>query len=132
MRRRDFLRMITIVAGATVGAACAPLAPSAVSPTAAPGKPVAQPQGTAAPAGEPRSGGTLRFGQNVEIASGGQAGQSPLDGQNISPAPLSALWLGFDSLIRYDDTFKPQPMLAESWDVSSDFKRIKLNLRKNV
>src|ERR1043165_692627 len=130
MQRRAFLRIVTIAAGATISAACTPTAPVAVAPTAAPGKPVAGQ--TQSAADQPRSGGTLRFGQNVEIASGGQAGQSPLDGQNISPAPLSALWLGFDSLMRYDDSFKPQPMLAESWDVSSDFKRIKLNLRKNV
>jgi peptide/nickel transport system substrate-binding protein len=74
----------------------------------------------------------LRFAQNVEIAAGGQAGTSPLDGQNVSPAPLSAIWLGFDSLIHYDQSKQPQPMLAESWDLSSDYKQIKFNLRKNV
>ena len=31
-----------------------------------------------------------------------------------------------------DDFSQPQPMLAESWDVSSDYTRIKLNLRKAV
>ena len=62
----------------------------------------------------------------------GAAGTSPLDGQTISPAPLSAIWLGYDSLVRYDAAFKPQPMLAESWDLGSDYKSIKFNLRKGV
>ena len=53
-----------------------------------------------------------------------------LDGQR-SPAPSTSL-LAFDRLIDYDDKLKPQPMLAESWDVSSDLKQIKLNLRKGV
>src|SRR5947209_1035766 len=35
-------------------------------------------------------------------------------------------------LIEYDNKLQPQPMLAESWDVSKDFKQIKLNLRKGV
>ena len=42
-------------------------------------------------------------------------------------------WIGvFDRLTVYDDKLKPQPMLAESWDVSTDCKQIKLNLRKGV
>ncbi len=130
MQRREFLRILSVGAGLSIAAACAPTAPVAVAPTATPGKPIAAPGAT--DVAQPRSGGTLRFGQNVEIAAGGAAGVSPLDGQNISPAPLSAIWLGYDTLTRYDDNFKPQPMLAESWDLSSDFKRVKLSLRKNV
>lgn len=126
------MRVVTLAAGVTITAACAPSAPVAVVPTTRPGQPVATPVPAAGAAAQPKFGGTLRFGQNVEIAAGGAAGNSALDGQNMSPAPLSAIWLGYDTLIRYDDDFKPQPMLAESWDVSSDFKRIKLNLRKNV
>src|ERR1043166_1129141 len=110
MRRREILRLSTVGAGLGIAAACAPSAPVAVAPTAAPGKPAATEPS------QPRAGGTLRFGQNVEIAAGGAAGISPLDAQNISPAPLSAIWLGYDSLVRYDDSLKPQPMLAESWD----------------
>ena len=133
MRRREVVRILALGAGLSVAAACAPTAPATVSPTAAPGfKPAAAPAGTSASAAQPRSGGTLRFAQNVEIASGGAAGTSPLDGQTISPAPLSAIWLGYDSLVRYDTAFKPQPMLAESWDLGSDYKSIKFNLRKGV
>jgi peptide/nickel transport system substrate-binding protein len=126
MKRRRVVRLLAVGAGIGIAAACAPAAPVAVAPTAALGKP------GATDTAQPRVGGTLRFGQNVEIAAGGAAGASPLDGQNISPAPLSAIWLGYDSLVRYDDNFKPQPMLAESWDLSADYKRIKLNLRKGV
>ena len=32
----------------------------------------------------------------------------------------------------YDDQLLPQPELAESWDVSQDFKQMKINLRKSV
>ncbi|HEX8966649.1 MAG TPA: ABC transporter substrate-binding protein [Chloroflexota bacterium] len=129
MNRREVVRMLALGAGLSVAAGCAPIAPAAISPTASSARPtVSAPTESA----QPRTGGTLRFAQNVEIAAGGAAGTSPLDGQNISPAPLSAIWLGYDSLIRYDDALKPQPMLAESWDLSSDYTRIKFNLRKGV
>ncbi len=83
-------------------------------------------------AAQPRAGGILNLGQTVEIAAGGQAGTSAVGGTNITPAALSATFLGYDSLVSYDANMKPQPMLAESWDVATDFKRIKLNLRKGV
>jgi len=37
-----------------------------------------------------------------------------------------------DQLITYDEKFAPQPRLAESWELSSDAKRIKFNLRKGI
>jgi peptide/nickel transport system substrate-binding protein len=138
LRRRTVLRLLGGGAGLGLLAACAPAAPSALAPTPAPPPPPAAGAATAASApaasqtGQPRPGGTFHFGQNVEIAAGGQAGNSPLDGHNISPAPLSAIWLGYDTLAHYDEQLKPQPMLAESWDLSADLKQIKLNLRKNV
>ena len=42
------------------------------------------------------------------------------------------LFLAFDRIIQYDDKLQPQPMLAESWDLSDDLKQIKFNLRKGV
>jgi peptide/nickel transport system substrate-binding protein len=42
-------------------------------------------------------------------------------------------WIGvYDRLTVYDDQLKPQPMLAESWDISTDARQIKFNLRKGV
>jgi peptide/nickel transport system substrate-binding protein len=38
----------------------------------------------------------------------------------------------YDRLTEYDDKLQPQPRLAESWDISSDGKQIKLHLRKGV
>ena len=38
----------------------------------------------------------------------------------------------FDTLTNYDQNLKPQPELAESWDFSSDFKQMKVTLRKGV
>lgn len=38
----------------------------------------------------------------------------------------------FDGLLEYDNDFKPQPSLAESWKVSEDGKQITFNLRKGV
>src|SRR5690348_12488099 len=108
MRRREVIRFLSAGAGFGLLAACAPIAPPNAAPTSAPAQPIGA--GTSAPkpaAGQPRAGGTLRFAQNVEIAAGGQAGTSPLDGQNVSPAPLSAIWLGFDSLVRYDQNNQP-------------------------
>jgi peptide/nickel transport system substrate-binding protein len=129
MRRREALRVIALGAGWSVVAACAPAVPAPVPPTAPPATPAGS---TSTDSAQPRPGGTLRFAQNVEIAAGGAAGTSALDGQNVSPAPLSAIWLGYDSLIRYDAAFTPQPMLAESWEVTPDSKQITLHLRKGV
>ena len=140
MTRRVLLQRLGTGVGLTLLAACTS-ATQTTSPTAAPApsQAAAAPGGGAAPgasavaqapspqpaaAAQPRSGGTLHLAQTVEIASGGQAGSSPLSGQNITPAALTATFLGFDSLIAYDANLKPQPMLAESWDVSSDFKQI--------
>lgn len=38
----------------------------------------------------------------------------------------------FASPLRFDENWKPQPYLAESWNVSDDGKKVTLNLRKNA
>jgi peptide/nickel transport system substrate-binding protein len=38
----------------------------------------------------------------------------------------------YEKLTAYDDSLKPQPLLAESWDFSADAKQLKFNLRKGV
>ena len=126
--RRAALRFVASAAGISLLAACAPspnASPSVPSPTApaaqaanattAPSKP--------APSGaQPKRGGNLRVGVAGDVAR--------LDGQLYSST--NTTWMPFDRLTAYDPTLKPQPMLAESWELSSDAKRLKLNLRKGV
>ena len=55
-----------------------------------------------------------------------------IDGHQVTQATVNVTFLGYDRLIDYDDKLTPMPMLAESWDVSSDLTQFKLNLRKGV
>jgi peptide/nickel transport system substrate-binding protein len=148
LSRRAALRLLVSGGGVIFLAACAqqPPAPApaatsapAAKPTEAPAKPAEAPKpaeaakpaapaaaptsaAAAKPAVQPKSGGTLRVGQVGDIAR--------LDGQLVNA--VDTTWMAFDRLTTYDEKLQPQPMLAESWDVSSDYKQIKLNLRKGV
>ena len=107
--------------------------PAAAAPSAASASPVAAavsatpafPQlGAAAPGTTPRTGGTLKQG-------------FPADLQGFDPQLKTnsndAMWLGvYDRLTMYDGNLQPVPLLAESWDISSDARSIKLNLRQGV
>jgi peptide/nickel transport system substrate-binding protein len=75
-------------------------------------------------AGQPRRGGTLRLGVPTDLGS--------LDGHVRSGGSVDSIYQVYDRLVEYDEAFTPQPMLAESWDVSADFTRIKFNLRQGV
>ena len=55
-----------------------------------------------------------------------------VDGHQVTQATVNVTFLAYDRLIDYDDKLQPQPMLAESWDISSDLTQFKLNLRKGV
>jgi peptide/nickel transport system substrate-binding protein len=55
-----------------------------------------------------------------------------LEGHVVQPVYTATLWNVYDLLLTYDAQQKPQPALAESFDVAADFKSLKLNLRKNV
>jgi peptide/nickel transport system substrate-binding protein len=120
LSRRTALRLLA-GGGVAMVVACAPTAPNAaptgvtVAGTSAPG-----PAGTP----QPKSGGTLRVAISADPAS--------LDGHLYAAGRFDTTWLIYDRLTEYDLNLKPQPMLAESWDVSSDYKRIQLNLRKGV
>ena len=109
-------------------AAATPAAPAAAKPTEAP-KPAeaarpAEPK-PAAKAGEtPKTGGTLRTGMVGDIVT--------VDGILWQPNNSATVGMCYDALITYDDNLQPQPRLAESWDLSADGTRIKLNLRKGV
>ena len=55
-----------------------------------------------------------------------------LDGHQPSPTSASTVHQVYDRLTEYDSKIVPQPMLAESWDFSTDNTRIQFNLRKGV
>jgi peptide/nickel transport system substrate-binding protein len=129
--RRAALRLVWSGAGLALLSACtppAPAAPPAVAPTVPSGPPAATVKSTTAPPAttvpQPKAGGTLRLGMVGDI--------STLDGHNTTPNQFDTTWSVFDRLISYDTRLQPQPELAESWEVSTDLKQIKLNLRKNV
>jgi peptide/nickel transport system substrate-binding protein len=142
LSRRAALRVLGLGAAAGLLAACGPNPPAAPAPTSAPapaptaasaGAPTSVPSGatvsvskpTAPPAAsgsQPKRGGTLRVGQIGDAAR--------LDGQLFTT--VDATWMPYDRLTAYDADLKPQPMLAESWEFSNDFKQLKLNLRKGV
>jgi len=149
LNRRAFLRLAAIGAGASLLAACGqpappsptvkpaaapttPPAPPTVAPAAAPKPTVAPaaaaataaPKPTTAPAEQPRPGGTLRVGVGAEPAH--------MDGQILAQPQRNVMWLFFDRLIELDAKAQPQPMLATSWELSSDAKRMKMNLRQGV
>jgi peptide/nickel transport system substrate-binding protein len=125
---------------AAPAATTAPAAPAAAAATPAaatrpaeapkpadPARPAAAAQPAATqPSAPARTGGTLR------IITAADFGARGIDPHSISPTSFDTVWTVYDTLTKYDQTLKPQPMLAESWDVSSDFKQIKLNLRKGV
>ena len=110
--RRQALGVVITTAGGALIAACSAPAPAA-SPTSVP---------LAGTAQQPRRGGTLRVGQVGDIAR--------LDGQLVTA--VDTTWMPYDRLTAYDTNLQPQPMLAENWEFSSDYKQLKLNLRKGV
>jgi peptide/nickel transport system substrate-binding protein len=108
----------TQAAGAAPTAAPTP-APVATTPAAAAAAPTSNPSGA-----QPKPGGTLRVGVPQDIVT--------LDGIVRGGTPYESIWLIYDRLVTYDNKLTPMPMLAESWDVSTDYSQIKLNLRKGV
>ena len=130
--RRTFLaRMAGVTIGLPLLAACGPTAPS-VAPTAKPPRTDNRASGggddraqagcgrhdgsracraTTAPkpaAGQPKMGGTLRVGVVGEYVN--------IDGHYYSTKAGLSHWMIYDTLTRYDDDLKVQPMLAESWE----------------
>ena len=132
MTRRDLLRGCGVSAGLAMLSACAPATPA--SPTVAStlvagaatqvGAPAAVVTIAPSAASTPRAGGTLRAGLAGELTS--------IDGQQSLPGITATVGNAYEGLTSYDDTLQPQPVLAESWEQSSDGKQIKLNLRKGV
>src|SRR5579884_607569 len=130
LSRRAFVASLAsgtaVLGGLALAASCGPIAPSA-QPTPAPPAGTTPAVSTAAgqPAAEqPTRGGVLRAGTVGEYVT--------LDGHYYTPKNGLATWLIYDTLTRYDDNLQVQPMLAESWEQSSDARQLTLHLRKGV
>ncbi len=128
-----------LAAGLTpvVLAACAAPAPaiptSGSAPTARSQPTSAQPAATVVstpviqpPVGTPaaKAGGTIRTAQVGDIAN--------LDGHYSNQLSSNTVQLAYDKLVAYNEDLQPRPVLAESWDISTDLKQFRLSLRKGV
>jgi peptide/nickel transport system substrate-binding protein len=121
--------MLALGAGGLVLSGCAPAAPSTSTPlptappvNTSPAATIVSPPQTSTP--QPKSGGTIRTGQVGDIAN--------LDGHYANQLSATTVQLAYEKLVAYDLKLQPQPVLAESWDVSTDNTTLKLNLRKGV
>jgi peptide/nickel transport system substrate-binding protein len=126
--RRSALGAAAVGLGALVLSACGgtqAASPSgALSPSGS-GAPAAKP--SAGASSQPKAGGTLNMGQVGQGTS-----SMILDGHSQGTLQNDVVFQAFDPLLQFDVDLKPQPMLAESWDQSTDNKQFKMNLRKGV
>jgi peptide/nickel transport system substrate-binding protein len=135
--RRTAIALLASGITPVVLAACGTPAPPAPTPrvtpaaaaqptTAQPAVTVGSPALTAPPTATPtvKSGGTIRTGQVGDIAN--------LDGHYSNQLSNNTVQLAYDKLVAYDEALQPRPVLAESWDMSSDLKQVRLNLRHGV
>src|ERR1700736_5407951 len=113
--RRTALQLLLSGTGVAVLTACGASPPAPATPAV---------QLPSVPQAQAKSGGMLRAALPTEIPN--------VDPHGNSPNAYDTLWLAFDRLTAYDARLRPQPMLAESWEVSSDYREVKLNLRKGV
>ena len=99
------------------------LAPTIVSTLATASTSTLATASTPTPAA-PVSGGTIRTGQVGDIAN--------LDGHYSNQLSTNTVQLAYDKLTAYDQHLQPQPMLAQSWDISPDLQHFKFSLRQGV
>jgi peptide/nickel transport system substrate-binding protein len=109
-------------ASSTGAPAASPVAVSVASPTST--SPTLQAGGAAAASGQPKTGGTLRSVLSADIAS--------LDGHVFAGGAADTIWLIYERLSAYDLHLQPQPVLAERWDTSTDYKTMTFHLRQGV
>src|SRR5215471_10247460 len=119
LSRRAALRLLGSGVSVAMLTACGVQAPSTPTPTVA----VRAPTQTA-PQAQPQRGGTLRAGLIGDVGA--------INPHAIGPQPLQTIFSIWDRLVAYDTSGKPQPMLAESWEFSSDQTQLKFNLRHGV
>ena len=114
----------TVAAKPTAAATTAPTAAPKPTTAAAPAATQAVAQPAPAAQSQPKSGGTLRAALQADLPN--------VDPHYNAPSSYDALWVAFDRLIYMDSKLQPQPMLAESWDVTPDYKQVTFHLRKGV
>ena len=112
--RRRWLSIAGTAAGAWALAGCSPPLPQSSG---------AQP-GQAAGTPAPRRGGSIRIGQVIDVTN--------LDPATLQQQDYPTKFAVFDRLIQYDDNVTPQPMLAESFQLSPDAQQLRLKLRQGV
>jgi peptide/nickel transport system substrate-binding protein len=107
-----------------VATGAASLVLSACGEFPAPSQSLASTQPTQGASSPPRTGGTLRVASPLDVPN--------LNGHLLDSFAEATTWNTQDTLIAYDDKRQPQPMLAESWELSPDAKQITLKLRQGV
>jgi ABC-type transport system substrate-binding protein len=108
--RRDFLKATTLAAAGGVLAAREPAVAASATD---------KPQ-----AAQPKRGGVLRLAHLSDVI-GFDPSQLPL-------ANWPMYFALYDTLLRFDENYKPTPQLAESWDLLDGGKRLVMKLRKGV
>src|SRR3989442_2045998 len=121
LSRRRALGFIASGLGTIVAASCGVPAPTTPATSVAGSSPSKPAPAAASATLQPKTGGTLRYGSDVDV-------------NRLDPHFRlgDVYYTVYDRLTQYDINHNVQPMLAESWDVSSDFTTIKFNLRKGV
>jgi len=119
--RRAALRLLGSGVSIALLAACAPQTPPAPPPAPTSAAAATAPS---TPEPQPQRGGTLRAGMIGDVGA--------INPHAIGPQPLQTIFSIWDRLLAYDNTGRPQPMLAESWEFSGDQTQLKFNLRHGV
>ncbi|GAA2054643.1 ABC transporter substrate-binding protein [Williamsia deligens] len=113
--RRSFLRGSAVAAMAIFGTAVAAGCSSAVDEASSAGDASAT----------PKRGGTLKAGIPLDVV--------PANFLTNTAGATTVIGLAYDSLVRYpNDKLEPQPLLAKSWQLSSDGLSLTLELRDDV
>jgi peptide/nickel transport system substrate-binding protein len=99
-------------------------APATLAPAATSAAPVASaPMTTAA---QNKYGGAMKVILRTDVTVLGTPSEGP------GGSPHRSVEAAYDVLVRYDENFKIQPRLADSWDIAPDGKSITFHLKKNI
>jgi peptide/nickel transport system substrate-binding protein len=115
----------TQAAAPTTAPTAAPKPAATAAPTLAAAAPAATSAPTAAPTAAAAKGGELVIGKDQEAP-----GLDPA--KNPAQAAIRVFDLMYSRLTRLDAQMRPQPDLAEKWDISADGKTYTFHLRQGV